>query len=92
GVRNWGEAESLGLSLGGKTRLGAGWNAELHGGYAQELGISRSAGQVNSTNLSEAAGLAADSPLTGFSAARDGYFNPYIGQGSNKAAVLDFIL
>ena len=70
--------------------IGAGWNAELHGGYAQELGISRSAGQVNSTNLSEAAGLAADSPLTGFSAARDGYFNPYIGQGSNKAAVLDF--
>ncbi|MDR6623863.1 TonB-dependent receptor [Caulobacter segnis] len=92
GVRNWGEAESLGLSLGAKARLGAGWNADLHGAYAQELGISRSAGQINSTNLSEAAGLAADSPLTGFSAARDGYFNPYIGQGSNKAAVLGFIL
>lgn len=92
GVRNWGEGESLGASLGGKADLGAGWSADLHGAYAQELGISRSSGQINSTNLAEAAGLAADSPLTAFSAARDGYFNPYIGRGSNPAAVLGFIL
>ena len=92
GVRNWGVSESLGAAVGAKAHLAAGWNAELYGTYAQELGISKSRGQVNSTNLAEAAGLAADNPLTRFSAARDGYFNPYIGKGSNPAAVLDFIL
>ncbi len=92
GVKNWGTSESLGAALGAKTRLGD-WTADLSGTYAQELGISRTRGQINATNLSEAAGLTADSPLTSFSAARDGYFNPYIGPGySNPAAVLDFIL
>ncbi|WP_240633775.1 TonB-dependent receptor [Caulobacter flavus] len=93
GVRNWGVSESLGAALGAKARLGAGWNADLSGVYAQEIGISHSTGQVNSTYLSEAAGLSADSALTSFSAARDGYFNPYVGTGySNPKAVLDFIL
>jgi outer membrane receptor protein involved in Fe transport len=92
GIRNWGVSESLGVSLGAKTALPAGWNGELSGTYGQELGISHSSGQTNTTSLSEAAGLAADSPLTAFSAARDGYFNPYIGTGSNPAKVLDFIL
>ncbi|PIB92753.1 TonB-dependent receptor [Caulobacter sp. FWC2] len=92
GVKNWGTSESLGAALGAKTRLGD-WTADLSGTYAQELGISRTRGQINATNLSEAAGLTADNPLTSFSAARDGYFNPYIGAGySNPAAVLDFIL
>jgi outer membrane receptor protein involved in Fe transport len=92
GVRNWGVAESLGASLAGRAALPAGWSGELSGTYAQELSISHSTGQLNTTNLNEAAGLAADSPLTAFSAAPDGYFNPYIGQGSNPAKVLDFIL
>lgn len=92
GVRNWGVSESLGASLGAKAALGAGWHADVYGAYAQEVGISHSRGQLNTTNLNEAAGIAADSPLTSFSAARDGYFNPYIGQGTNRAAVLDFVL
>lgn len=92
GVKNWGTSESLGAALGAKTQLGANWTADLSGTYAQELGISRTRGQINATRLSEAVGLTADSPLTTFSAARDGYFNPYIGTGSNPAAVLDFIL
>jgi outer membrane receptor protein involved in Fe transport len=92
GIRNWGVAESLGASLGARTALPAGWNGELSGTYAQELSISNSTGQLNTTYLNEAAGLAPDSPLSGFSPARDGYFNPYIGQGSNPAKVLDFVL
>lgn len=93
GVKNWGTSESLGAALGAKTELGADWTADLSGTYAQELGISRTRGQLNATKLSEAAGLTADSPLTAFSAARNGYFNPYIGAGyANPAAVLDFIL
>jgi outer membrane receptor protein involved in Fe transport len=92
GIDNWGVSESLGASLGAKTALPHGWTGELSGTYGQELGISHSTGQTNTTYLSEAAGLTADSPLTPFSAARDGYFNPYIGRGSNPAKVLDFIL
>ncbi|MGR4866735.1 TonB-dependent receptor domain-containing protein [Caulobacter sp. LARHSG274] len=93
GVKNWGTSESLGAALGAKTKLGADWTADLSGTYAQELGISRTRGQINTTRLSEAAGLAPDNPLTSFSAARDGFFNPYVGAGySNPAAVLDFIL
>ncbi|KQY28323.1 hypothetical protein ASD38_16720 [Caulobacter sp. Root487D2Y] len=92
GIDNWGVSESLGASLEAKTPLGRDWNADLSATYAQELGRSDGSGLLHGGNLNEAAGLAPDSPLTSFSAARDGYFNPYIGQGSNPAKVLDFVL
>ncbi|SFI51975.1 TonB-dependent receptor [Caulobacter sp. UNC279MFTsu5.1] len=92
GVSNPVVSESLGASLGAETKLPAGWNGNLFGTYAQELAISRSSHQVNSTKLNEALGATADSPLSSYSAARDGYFNPFIGQGSNAATVLDFVL
>lgn len=92
GVRSPITAESLGASLTIDAKLPWRWTSSLYGTYAQELAISRSYGQANATKLNEAAGLSADSPLSGFSAARDGYFNPYIGQGSNPAPVLDFVL
>ncbi len=86
-----GRSESLAASLGVDVRLPHGWAANLYGAYAQELGDSKSRNILNTTFLAEAAGVSADSPLTAFSATRDGYFNPYIGQGSNPRAVLDFI-
>ena len=92
GVSNPVMSESLGVSLAADARLPAGWKGSLYGTYAQELAISQSRNQLNSTKLNEAAGITADSPLSTFSAARDGYFNPFIGQGSNSAAVLDFVL
>lgn len=92
GVSNPVMSESLGVSLAADARLPAGWKASLYGTYAQELTISRGSQQVNFTRLSEALGSTPDSPLTTFSTARDGYFNPFIGAGSNPPAVLDFIL
>lgn len=92
GVSNPVMSESLGATINADVRLPAGWNADVFGTYAQELGVSRSRHQLNATKLNEATGAAADSPLSAFSAGRDGYFNPFIGQGSNGAAVLDFVL
>jgi iron complex outermembrane receptor protein len=92
GVSNPVMSESLGVSLNADARLSADWKARLFGTYAQELTISHGSHQLNVTRLNEALGTAPDSPLTAFSAARDGYFNPFIGQGSNPANVLDFIL
>lgn len=87
-----GHTESLATSLGADVRLPAGWAANLYGAYAQELSFAPQSNLLNTTFLSEAAGLTADSALTNFSAARDGYFNPFIGTGSNPKVVLDFIL
>ncbi|KRA67046.1 hypothetical protein ASD89_02150 [Caulobacter sp. Root656] len=92
GTLNAVRSESLGASLGADIALPAGWNANLYGAFAQELGASLGSGLLNATKLNEAAGLAPDSPLSRFSAARDGYFNPFIGAGANPAAVLDFVL
>jgi iron complex outermembrane recepter protein len=92
GVSNPVMSESLGVSLAVDARLGADWKASLFGTYAQELTISQGSHQVNVTRLAEALGTGPDSPLTSFSASRDGYFNPFIGQGSNSSAVLDFVL
>lgn len=41
--------------------------------------------------LAEALGNTPDNPATAYSAARDGYFNPFTGTGSNSKAVLDFV-
>jgi iron complex outermembrane receptor protein len=87
-----GHTESLAGSVGADVRLPAGWAANLYGAYAQELSFAPQSNQLNSTFLNEAAGLVSDSPLTSFSAARDGYFNPFLGAGSNPKAVLDFVL
>jgi outer membrane receptor protein involved in Fe transport len=92
GAVNPAKSESYGVSLTADRKLGRGWNASLYGTYAQENAFSYLRNQINTTKLNEAAGLTADSPLSSFSAARDGYFNPFIGRGSNPAAVLDFIL
>lgn len=92
GSINDGHTESLATSFGADLRLPKGWAANLYGAYAQELSFNPLANILNSTYLTEALGTSADSPLSSFSAARDGYFNPYIGTGSNKKAVLDFVL
>ncbi len=86
-----GRSESLAASLGADVKLPAGWAANVYGAYGQELGESASSRILNTTFLSEATGQNVDSPLTPFSASRDGYFNPFIGQGSNARTVLDFI-
>lgn len=86
-----GEAESLGASLGLDIDLFSDWRLTSYLAYASESGRDRVDGMVNSSFLSEALGETPDNPATPYSAARDGYFNPF-GDGSHSsAAVLAFI-
>lgn len=85
-----GRARSLGGSVGVEGDL-SGWHVSGYVSAAQERLRSRAYNRVNTTSLAEALGAAPDSPLTPFSTARDGFFNPYGVGGSNTRAVLDFI-
>jgi len=86
-----GSAETLALSAGAEAGLSGDWTLDGYLAFAQEIDEARSSGQLNSTALSEALGTTADRPDTAFSAARDGFFNPY-GDGSvNRPGVLAFI-
>lgn len=86
-----GKAESLAFSLGGSARLPRDWRLEAYGAYAQERGESRLTNTLNDAYLDEALGVTPDNPATAFRATRDGYFNPFIGQGANSATVLAFV-
>ncbi|OYX74268.1 MAG: TonB-dependent receptor [Caulobacter sp. 32-67-35] len=91
GLKNAGESQSRGLSFGAKVRLPADWRLDAYVLHAEEIGTNRATRQLNSAYLNEALGNLLDNPLTAFSAARDGYFNPFIGQGRNTQTVLDFV-
>lgn len=90
-IKNVGEVQSRGLTLGGTLKLPGDWRAELYGVHAEEIQTSLSTRGLNPVYLNEALGNLPDNPLTSYSAARDGYFNPYIGTGRNNQAVLDFV-
>lgn len=91
GQRVDGEANTLGLSLGGLARLPAGWRLDAYGAYGLEESVSDTTNLLNSSFLSEALGTTADNPLSSFAAADSGFFNPFIGAGSNPKPILDFI-
>lgn len=86
-----GVSESLGASAGLTARLPAGWQLNAYGAFAQEHGVTHETNLIDSAFLNEAVGNAADNPATAFSTARDGFFNPFIGQGANARTILDFI-
>lgn len=90
-IKTVGEVQSRGLTLGGTLKLFGDWRAEAYGVHAEEIQTSLSTRGLNPVFLNEALGNLPDNPLTRYSAARDGYFNPYIGQGRNSQAVLDFV-
>lgn len=91
GQRADGVANTLGLSLGGLLRLPRDWRLEAYGAYGLEEMVSDTTGLINTTYLAEAVGSIANSPLTAFNPAVDGYFNPFIGAGSNPKTILDFV-
>ncbi|PVM92766.1 TonB-dependent receptor [Caulobacter endophyticus] len=91
GLKSAGEVQSRGLSLSAKVRLPGDWRLEAYVLHAEEIGASRYTTMLNSAFLSEALGNTPDNPATAYSAARDGYFNPFIGAGRNKQAILDFV-
>ena len=90
-LRTHGRSDSAAASLGGHLDLGRTWRASAYGAYAEESGRRFSPGRLNTRFLNEALGNIADDPATAFSAARDGYFNPFGDGGANGRAVLDFI-
>jgi outer membrane receptor protein involved in Fe transport len=90
--RGLGRVRSSNIALGAKVDLPADWRLDVYAGHGEELTRGGSSGLINSAALNEALGNTADSPLSAYSAPRDGYFNPYIGQGRNAQAVLDFVV
>jgi outer membrane receptor protein involved in Fe transport len=91
GSKSTGEVQSRSLAFGAKVDLPAAWRIDTYALHAEELSDYRSSGLLNSTFLNEALGRTADTPATAYSAARDGYFNPFIGTGRNNATVLAFV-
>lgn len=89
--RQEGVSRSLGLTAGADYDLGGGWSLDGYVAFAEERGEKITTGLLNSVFLNEALGNTPDNPLTAYSAARDGYFNPYGAGAANGAAVLDFI-
>lgn len=67
------------------------WTVDGYGSYARERSGDTSSNQLNSTALNEALGNGPDNPGTAYSAARDGFFNPYGSGTSNSQTVLDFV-
>lgn len=90
-TKSAGEVQSRSLTLGAKVDLPAAWQLDAYVLHAEELGSYLSSGLLNSTFLNEALGTTADNPATSYSAARDGYLNPFIGMGRNNATVLAFV-
>lgn len=86
-----GTAKTLGLSLGGEARLPRGWRLEAYGAYGQERFDALTSNLIHYGHLDEAVGFIPDDPATAYSPARDGYFNPFIGQDANAQAVLDYV-
>lgn len=90
-TESYGMSRSLGGTAGIEIALPRDWTLEAYGAFAEELSEGGTNNQLNSTFLAEALGNAADNPATSYSAARDGYFNPFGSGGANGDAVLDFI-
>lgn len=86
-----GEVESAGASLGALLDLSGDWTLDAYLAYASEESVGATHGALQSTYLREALGTLADNPATPFSAARDGYLNPFGDGAVNSPAVLAFI-
>ena len=79
------------LTGGMRAELGGDWQIDGFVSLARQRDYRRNDNILNATALNEALGTTPDDPLTSFSTARDGFFNPF-GEGrSNTDAVLDFI-
>lgn len=81
--------ESWSGSLGGEAQAWGDWRVEGYVAGAQEIIETTQTGGLHSGILAEALGNAADNPATAYSAARDGFFNPYasIAAGNSPTTV-----
>lgn len=90
-IRNFGTVQAWSIAGGLTAELGRGWALDLYAGHAEEEVRQGNDNIVQASFLAEAVGALPDNPATGFSAARDGFFNPYGDGRVNSAGVLDFI-
>jgi iron complex outermembrane receptor protein len=86
---NRGGQEDYTATLGATWHLPASWTVQGYGSYSQAIDQSWTVGLSNTAILSEALGNVPDNPLTAYSPARDGFFNPYTGVAANSAAVIN---
>lgn len=87
-TRNGGKAQSLGFTGALDIALGGDWKVAAYGAWASQRDTGRTDGIVNEYALAEALGNLPDDPLTPYSPAVDGYFNPYGNGLSNGAPIL----
>jgi len=90
-IINTGEVQDYDLSLGLKRDLGQGWRFDSYLALAGDVGRAYSNNDLNITNLSEALGDIPANPASGFSTAKDGFYNPYGSGRSNPQALINFI-
>jgi outer membrane receptor protein involved in Fe transport len=86
-----GRVSALSLTGGFTARLPGDWTVDGYASFARERSSDIAFNQINATALDEALGNLPDDPLTTFSTARDGFFNPYGSGASNSSTILSFV-
>jgi iron complex outermembrane receptor protein len=86
-----GSSENLATTISADLRLARDWRMSAYGTYAEDHSRTAQTGLLNTTALSEALGNSADNPATAYSAARDGFFNPFASGSVNSQVVDAFI-
>jgi len=86
-----GEVQTVSATLGADLDLGGSWRLSSYLAHGAEEARFNVDGSLQSTFLREALGAIADNPATPFSAARDGFINPFGAGAVNPQAALDFI-
>lgn len=88
----FGTVEGIAASLSAELRLPRRWQAQGYAAFGQAIEETRNGGLINALFLNEALGNVPDRPDTAFSAARDGYFNPFVGvPGANDPDAVAFV-
>lgn len=88
GVRSSGSARSVSTTGAIDAELGGTWKLSTYVGYASQRDRSRTDQLANEYLLSEALGSIPDDPLSSYSPATQGYFNPYGDGQANSPEIL----
>ncbi len=88
--RTEGRVSSFGFTGGVDWDVGR-WAINAYAAFARENSRDRTDNIINTTALDEALGTIPDDPVTAFSPATQGYFNPYGSGTLNTRTILDFV-
>ena len=90
-TRTTGSARSFSVTGALDVALGADWKIATYAAYASQRDVSRTDRIANEYLLAEALGTIPDDPLTAYSPAIDGFFNPYGNGAANARSILEAI-